>query len=308
MRSILLYSGFDYKVFVPEIDFFVKKIQNGQYFSIIKYSIEYWMMVAKAFNNLGISPRQMSSYFLEPNNNIGKIAQEMCKIWELKQRANRPWKSDVNVVHKTLMGLKQTYPDNLMFGLSLFNLYIPINHDKAGVRDVVINLMSATKKEAYWTYCWREWAYNGKINTLITAANSVPNLKIVIVGSHYFKNFGQKLGLHNFDHIEIHPHNAALYVKDTKKEILNRHSKYIKENNNVLYLLVGGSIAMCLILELHNLLSSAFMIDIGRALDVYYYYDCNSEKYAHKGWLLTCEPKWVKTVLPNNIKGIAHKA
>lgn len=311
MKSELLFLKTNYTVFVPNLRFFINKLANKENFAIIKYSVELWMMIDGAIKNMGIPISQISYEFLSSDENLKKLAKEISKYWETKRRGVRPWKSNDDAVYRVLKGITEKHTDNFMFGISSRCLTTSnIGANNYQIRDILLRIMHVSGQTGYSSFIWRDWASSGKINNLIEAFNFMPKLKVVIVGAYYFNNFGQKLKLNNYDHICIHQNEALLHLKETKQEILIKHNQYLKNNDFVLYMLVGGTAAMWLILELYRELPSASMIDIGRALDVYYYYDKIKKftpTYMWGHWLTKSPPKWVKSILTVNKNGVFCK-
>jgi len=287
----------------PKIKFFINNINKNRYFSIVKYSLEWWMMVHRGIIMLGMSSDELTHSTFSSEEFIYNLSIKMKDKWE-GQRGRRPWKFNIAVVCRLLRALFEDYPDNMLFSASFGRRYLPksgplINPSPVRTSTMyqsVKQITGLSRKTFFNVLIWRVWSGNGDIHKLITFAKNREKLKVVIVGPYFFYNFGYKLGISNFQHIEIHYTDAVLHIEETKKAIIKNHKKLIRNGDDVLYLFVGGSVAMWLILELHGILEKAFMIDIGRALDAYYLYDDIRKitpKWQWGNWLVKRRPEWI---------------
>ena len=151
-------------------------------------------------------------------------------------------------------------------------------------------------EEPFMSTIWREWARTGEIDRIFQDIGHKEDYKIVVVGPPYFKNFDKRADLRYFEHIEISHTNAAAHVEEYLELILQRHESFLKHHDNVFYLLVGGDAAVWLTYQLHGKLDNAFMIEAGRAIDVYYFY-CRETlakypQWQFGEWMMKNPPTW----------------
>lgn len=134
--------------------------------------------------------------------------------------------------------------------------------------------------------------YNGHIfrhsaidNTLIDFLSLFKNYDVITVGHHRLKSLNTLFQFRSFNHITIHS-TQAWKTKDRVQSILFNK---IKSLDNPVVFLQGAYVATYLIFNLHG---EATLLDMGRALDVFYpevntqswFYFLNLEQYYREYW------------------------
>jgi hypothetical protein len=307
-RLLPLYEGSDYNIYVPNIDFFLEKIINQEFFSYSKLSVEWWMLQKRAWNTTLNTPAGQRFLKKGPSDIFfHKLAKNMAKEWEV-QKGRRKWKSDIPAISRILKMSFEEKPEGFYLGIT----------DRCGVRDRYFPMPMRGKGELPRIFrstfpkdeihihalAFRIWAAYGEIHEFV---KGIQDKNVVIVGPKHLNNFGKKLNIKKFNHIKIHSTDAILHVNKTKTQIKNNHKNLLKGNDEVLYCFVGGAAAMWLITELHGELERAFLLDIGRAFDVYYYYDLVKRQvpvWMFGRWLDKAKPTWVRQVLTKNDNGV----
>lgn len=298
-----------YQVLVPNINYFSDKILNQDYFSFTKLSIEWWLMIKKSLTTMKIPTNQLRPLLLD-NNFLTKLAHEIVYTWEHGQCGDRLWAADVSIVKRVLKMSIDKRPNNFFVGITdrafpATDQYPSPKGDKwiASVINIIETMLPYGEIPIN-ALVLRTWAVNGAIDQFIS---KIKHKKIVLVGPSHLENLGYKLNLENYSYMPIHDTEALLRAPVTKNNILTQHTKLLKHNKDVIYFIVGGSAAMWLTAELHEKLDRAYIIDIGRALDVYYYYDPIKHQlpqWMWGGWLDRRNPTWVKKNFKKDLNGI----
>ncbi|MDP2685273.1 MAG: hypothetical protein Q8P20_09650 [bacterium] len=302
-RLMPMSEGSNYNVYVPSIDFYANKILNKDFFSYVKLSIEWWMLVIKGLPRCGIKLAEMAR---KKEQFINKLSHEMIRAWEVQQRGARKYHCSADIVARIIRMSISPKPLNFFLGVT----------DRCNVNHVtfplpargknLVPIIRATLPQGeipIHALPFRIWAVTGEINEFI---NKIRHKNIVIVGPSHLANFGDKLNIKNFHFVEIHSYNAALHVAKTKAQIKKLHSTFMSGHDDVTYFFIGGSVAMWLITELHGELDNANLIDIGRAFDVYYFYDLAMKQYPNwmfGQWLNRRNTAWIKTKMSPDKNG-----
>jgi len=240
------------------------------------------------------------------------MAKNIVHAWHHGQSYGRQFQADTKALRSLVSAFGRPTPDNLLFGFSNTAIHsgpLPPPRDKHNVADFIQTFTTVAGKVPYNAFIWRSWAYSGEIHTFLSGIAKNKKLKIVIVGPFLYKNFGYKMGLKNFEHIEIDKYKALIYINKTKREIIRRHKTYVSQGYDVLYLFIGGSAATCMVLDLHSHLERAFMLDIGMAVNVYYFHDEIVKRKKNVGivwghWLTKRKVRWVFDITQHNPDGV----
>lgn len=298
-------QGQTYKVYVPTIDYFVDRILNEDHFSYVKLSIEWWMLLGKAFTRNNLRVNQFKDGI--PKNIVPLLAREMVNEWNQKQKMDRKYKTNVNVIQRILQMSINPKPKNLVLGVTdrcnVDNLTFPLPPRGSTMPNLIETVLPKGEIPLH-ALPFRIWAVSGEINSFL---DKIKHKNIAIVGPSHLANFGYKLGFKNFNYINIHNSDAILHVHETKTHIQQLHQRLLKGHKDVTYFFIGGGAAMWLITELHGTLERANLIDIGRAFDVYYYYDPVMKKYPNwmfGQWLTKRNTAWVRNNLIKDKDGV----
>jgi hypothetical protein len=253
------------------------------------------MMIMKALPIDGVLTSDIIENGLDKKL-VPVLAKEMCKVWEQKQRGKRPWRSSVAVVERILEMSISKKPSRFFLGVTdrcnVNNRTFPLPPRGRRVTHIIKGMLPNGEVPIH-ALPLRIWAVNGEINDFL---NQIRHKNIVIVGPKHFENFGYKLKLENYTHIEIHSTKAIQRVKKIKKRIEEMHEGLLSGHKDVTYFFIGGSAAMWLVTELHGKLENANLIDVGRAFDPYYFYDPvrkKSPRWMFGFWLNRGNTAWV---------------
>ena len=268
----------------PDINFILNKINKLETFSFIKISIEFWMLVSKAITNINLYKEDINS-----DKFLNKVASNMVTAWEV-QKTGRPWKLSQDSFYRILKFIVNKKPNDILFGISTTGS--PKKYPDIISLIEINSFINKTLNEMdiYNASCWKYWAYTGEIHTFFKNINKN---KICVIGPSHLKNFNEKINAKNFNYIEISDKEASLHVMKIKNEIIN-HNK--KSKDYTIYIIQGGSPAMDFMIQSHEQLKNACMLDIGRALDIYYYYDPIKNKFPRwywGGWADYKPPTWL---------------
>lgn len=289
-------KGSGLMVYNTDINYFIDLIDKKKYFSFVRLQIEWWCTARIALQFMGYKG------WMFPNNIdfspkfLKKWGRKMVKAWDEKQCYKRPWVFEAYIFESILNMVISEKDDNFYLSVSDRAWYFGKLPPKKGAwpwSNKMIKSMIPAGEIPFNSICWRRWGHSGEIHKFF---NKFKNKRIAIVGPYYFKNFGEKLGLKKYTHIEIDHIRACHYVENYLEQIKRYHNE-VNSNEDVIYFFSGGSPGIWLIQQLHSKLSNAFLIDIGRALDVYYFYDkirIGDARWKWGSWLERNPPIWVK--------------
>jgi dTDP-4-amino-4,6-dideoxygalactose transaminase len=168
---------------------------------------------------------------------------------------------------------------------------------------VFVKLMDKliNKKETpFNSTLWRKWFWNGQIKKLFDEINGDKNIRVVIVGPPHLASFKEKSGLNKCSFFEVDRHNAAGFVDSYYEKIKKEHAGYLANNEYVVYFGGAGVCTQILFSRLQGELVDAAMIDVGRAMDVYYFYESfehfgyGDKTWSRGSWLTLSPPKWLE--------------
>jgi len=304
IQKVPIAKGSGLMVYNPSIEYFIEKIAGRKYFSFVRFQVEFWCTARIALQFMGYRGWAYPNSIDITPEFIKTWSQNMIRAWEEKQSYKRPWVFKSEIFEEQLNMIVNPKPNNFKLAVSdrawFFGKFPPPPGNWPWSPRMV-KKMIPSGEIPFNAICWRRWGYFGEIQKFF---NTFKDKRIVIVGPYYFDNFGEKLGLKNYTHIKISHTNASEYVYDYLEEIKKFHNS-ISPSDDVIYFFSGGSPGIWLIQQLHNKLHNAFMIDIGRAFDVYYFYDTirkGDAAWKWGCWLERNPPKWIKNKLSNVIR------
>jgi hypothetical protein len=261
---IPLCKNSDIFVYNPKIDFFYKKIESSSYFSSPRQQHGIWDVILSVATLNEVIP-----------DNYELIAKRMSTIHNTK--SSRMWSTKKNICEDLLWFMHSKKPLNMLYALSDVGFYCtdlppheidtPYKMDIFGPRHGFRKRQELMKKILppgeipFNGVIWRKYSFHGQLQKFISDHS---DRKIVLIGPWYFKDFGIRAKLQDYEFIEIDYYKASDECQKTYEAILDKQFK------NALYFVVGGSFANWLVFKLHNILAENFVIDIGRALDIYY--------------------------------------
>lgn len=298
-------EGSRHQVYVPTIHFFADKIINRQFFSYAKLSVEWWMLITKALKEAGLRTGDVVKNGID-DKLIPELAKGMSKAWNEKQRGRRKYKIRDSVNERIIRMTVEEKPPGFFLGVTdRCNMNVttfPLPR-RGNMVDLIVGMLPKGEIPIH-ALPFRIWAIDGQINHFI---NLIRHKNIVVVGPRHLRNFGYKTKIKNFNFVEIHTSDASLHVEKTKAQIKRLHNGFLSGHEDVTYFFIGGAAAMWLITELHGELRNANLVDIGRAFDVYYFYDPvrrKSPTWMFGQWLTRGNTAWLLNALEpdkNNI-------
>lgn len=307
MQKMPLFQGSNLEVYVPELDFFMSKIENGESFSFVRFQIEYWRMVRLALRELGWpgwnKPTNMP---LHDDKFIQDLGKQMVRSWNNKQSMGRPIKFIPEVFSDHMRMVINPKPEGFHLGVSdrawYFGILPPEPIDKWSPWSApLIKAFLPENEIPFQSIILRRWSNNGTIHQMFEKFKDHPT---IILGPYYYKNFAKKLGLTNTKYINISLTEACLHLDSTLKDIERAHNELHNKFGKVFHLYAGGSAGAWLAIKLHEQLKNATIIEFGRALDVYFYYDKvkgEAPRWTWGGWMDLNQPKWIKLKYPKVI-------
>lgn len=298
IKRFPLFKGSSLEVGRPTIDYFINRIKNKDYFSLVRFQIEYWKMVRIALQSMGYPGLSAPKILKKDSQFAEKLGSAMLRTFDNVQEVNgdRPWEFSERVFADHIKMIISNKPNNFFLSVSDKSVYLKDNTPDVGnkwMADLIKELIPDSEVPLLSTI-WRRWAQNGEIQRLMDLCK---DRAVVVVGPYYYEKFGKKLGFNNCHYVRIDLFKACLQVHETYINIKKLHNKLLKTNDDVIYLFAGGSAGAWLIDKLHNQIPRAFMIEFGRALDVYFYNDpvrWKSEKWVFGYWMDKRPPTWLK--------------
>ena len=240
------------KIYYPNLDFFLEKIKNLEYFSMIRFADWWWEGLLRAFNKIDPSFDIMKDNINLNNSLIKKIGQHFVDVGK-----NHPYNASLPIMIENV---------RITIGECPSNLFFTVKADELKRRYLVKKL--TLNDEFLYAHSWRNFATTGEIHRLFEE-NS--NYHFIMIGPFFYKNFGKKLSLNKFSFVEIDERNGCANVDATISKIINMRQAI--KNQKVICLFSAGGMSPYIITKLHKLLNNTFLIDVGRALDAYYCHD-----------------------------------
>jgi len=274
----------------PNLSVFTNMINNNNYFSITKYSIEWWIALKKALD-------LFENYDVKNDKEFKNLSKKVFEVWVNDQLKGRGWYISEEIINKTIKNMNY-YDKDLFFGVGFCGSFSgkKIGNDfiqnKTKHLYYIFECMEKLKlknKILYNTSFWKYWAYSGELNVFF---DYIKNKNIVVVGPEHLKNFGNILNLPKFHHIEIDTLNAIKYIEKYENEIID----FSKNNTGCIYIMQGGGASIYMLPRLYKKIKNSFIFDVGTAIDVYYF-----EKFSKYGddyiknplrWMPN-KPKWM---------------
>jgi hypothetical protein len=297
ISKIPIYNGSDFYVWFPTIEFFINKIKNNDPFSLIRFNVDFWMLIDIALKDIKMKwSRDLTE------DSLKALADQIKVVFQRKQNNNKSgYTISSDVFFNVLKYLIKDKPKN--FYLSVSDRTYHYGHMPPGKTQwsehipQLIRKILPPNEVPFTSLVWKTWAKTGQLNKLFT---ELPNEHFVVVGPEYHKVIGEKVGLSNFTHVQVNTTNASAYIDKTIEQVKALHRELRKKHDKVIYICSGGAPVIWLICYLHNKLDGAFFIDIGRALDVYVSDEKiirSTPKWMWGGWLKDTKgfpPRWIR--------------
>lgn len=293
-----LFEGSSLEVLFPSVEFFTQKIINGDFSSVIRFQIEYWNLIRSAMRMMGIPGKAIPKDLQVDKEFLDLLAKNMIRSFKSDARVHqrRPWKFSEEVFRDHLTCITSPKPKG--FYLSVSGRAFDPGEGTADRgehwKSNLIKTLLPKGETPLLSTVWRKWAVTGEIDKFIQV---IKDRQVVIVGPPYYSHLSSKLGLQKHEFIQISLTSACLEVHQTQKQILETYHRLAKDNEEVIFLVSGGSAGAWLAWKLHQKMSRAHFFELGRALDVYFYYDPIRQKYDR--WVFGCwmdnhPPRWLK--------------
>ena len=254
--------------------------------------MEWWMIIKKTLDR---NKLKLIDIRIKNDVFMSEFAKNMVILCNTHQTKHRNWKICEHKLKDILIAMTKKYDINMLYGVTeragyKYNEKISYPADITNKTKIMTNILNViypkNGNDLYHTICWKYWAHTGELKTFFNAIN---HMEIIVVGPSHFQNFGEKIKAKNFKHIKIHKTEALLNVEDYKNQMIEINNK---ANNPKIFIMQGGSPIMWLITNLHGKIKNCSMIDMGQAIDTYYYFD-NIKKMP---WIskLNSPPNWIK--------------
>ncbi len=248
MDDFKLIGDKEIKTYFPDIDFFLQKINSLEYFSMLRFADWWWEALFWALQKI---PHSKNGKVIN-NGIINAIAQTI-----VHNKRNHAYDISKKTILESVRITTRKPAQNMLF---------TVKAKRHSRRKVVKTL---TKRDEFlYAHSWREYASTGEIHRLF---EENPDYHFIMVGPFFYKNFGRKISLKNYHFVEISERSACHYADKTIRQVINVRNKI--ESDKVICLFSAGGISPYLITKIHERINKTFLIDIGRALDIYYCHD-----------------------------------
>lgn len=249
-------------VYLPEIDFFLDKIKNNKYFSMIRFPDQWWKATGNAMKSMGVS-YNIKSRIINDSDILNKFASHI-----LIGGRSAPYTSSIKILRNNILTMISNHDDNF---------YISVKADLKDRREIAKRFLYNDK--FIYAHIWRKFATDNVIDRLFFDNNDI---HFIIVGPFFYKNLSKKLSLDNISFIEISETEAHKNVNYTINSIISLREKILKKK--VICLFSAGAVSTYMISKLYNILPETYLIDMGRTLDAYYCHDKVLKNGPHWRW------------------------
>jgi len=293
-----LFEGASLEIYRPDIDYFIDKIKNCEYISQIRFQIEYWNMIRSAMRIMGYPGKEMPKVKVD-NKFLDKLSHSMMRAFENDYHVGRgrPWKFSQEVFRGHLSAITSPKPEGFILAVADRGVYYDDGVPETGHawQSDLIKTLIPNGEVPFLSTVWRKWSQSGEIQKFIDV---IKDKAVVVVGPYYYKDLAEKIGLTNHRYIEIHYKEACLHVKKTKQRMIVAYNEMLRENDDVVFLMSGGSAGAWLAYELHTRFEKAHILELGRAMDVFFCYDYDIRSkvpnWVFGQWMKNNPPLWLK--------------
>ena len=226
----------DFEVYRPDIEFFVDKINNLDYFGFCKLNEGFWEAVAVAYHRDFKGAADSYAWF----KNHG-----MDLFFDLLIIVNRIPASGL------LLGVSHIGPpvEGVYMGM------LPYERKLAAIKQVI-----PPDYTPLFGCLWKQYIVDRVMHRFLAA---IRNLRVVTVGLPHLEQLGTVLNFPNFRHYSV-----GLYTAGRRHEYLADLRKLHTSEPSVYLFQAGECMCTWLIYNLRDL-PNAFLIDLGRSLDYF---------------------------------------
>jgi len=248
------------KLIHPGMDYLLNRINFNQYFSLSKYSPEWWITLKVVMENCR-NKNKLRDYTY--------LAKNMIYAWEVLRKKGKTWGFYEEYTENILKAFGEEV-DGLLTGVGFCgsfsgrvkdDIFIQgsTKHRKSMVE--AVHTIYNKKLTLYNTSFWKRWAVTGELNDFLTKIER----PITIVGPEYLdctlKHYPVKIA--NF--IGIDSTHAMKYIPEYEEKIVSSHN----ENDNMVYIVQGGGTMIYLVNKLHKKLKNKCIMDVGTSINIY---------------------------------------
>ena len=272
IKSVVLSEKYNIKVHLPKMHYFSDRIDSKNYFYFVKHQHAVWDFIYKALPD--------REFNIDSEADLKELAAGMVK-------QTTKWFVKDEIYFDILKLITSRVDENILYAINdtahhyrrAKRQHMKYKSKRIAHLHKIMNDFIRHKDILFHGGIFRSYAINKQ---LIEFLNKYKNRRIVIVGPPYFLDFGERAGLENYSHINIPYRTATDFIDEILEKVKSNHQ------DETIYLFVAGALASWFIYKLHATLRNSFMIDIGRALDIFYY------EFAYEllwGWLVKPDKK-----------------
>jgi hypothetical protein len=241
-----LLEGHDVRVIRPPVAYFAERIREGRRFSFTKINHGHWEKVLALRGDPAVARfgalRRRAGVFLD--HGLGDDLDEM--LGRLGDRG-----------------------EDFMFGVSHLSYRGQERIDGYRIDPhAVVALIEESLPPGYVGFdgtIWKDASITGEILELYEALKALP---VLVIGPKHLADLGSRLGLGRFAHVATHLDRERTRRKRTLGKALRALARF--GEGPCVVLVQSGVVAAWFVDRLHDRAPSAFVLDMGRSLDVWF--------------------------------------
>ncbi len=241
-----LLEGHDLRVVRPPISYFAGRIRSGRRFSFAKINHGHWEKILALRGDPSVARmpalRRRAEIFLDHG-----LGDDLDRLFD----------------HLSDRG------EDFMFGVSHLSYRGQGRIDGYRIDPHVVVRLIAESLPPGYVPCdgtvWKDTSITGEILELYGAMQALP---VLVIGPAHLAGLGDRLGFDRFAHVATHFDRERARRKRTLGRALKALFRF--GEGPCIVLVQCGSVAPFFVERLHDRLPSAFVLDMGRSLDVWF--------------------------------------
>lgn len=284
--KVLKLEGFDdVTVIQPGIHFYVDLIRRREYFTFLKRTHGFWDVLIDLYEVCPEVIEALRSPSRQPARGVGGLIRRLLSRmspapmdhdWELpdevieKLESLRSYKNfwRGRFANEVVRDLQTPHRHRYYFEANSFRGYSnsdkkPALHPVDQLRDVY-HIFHTSNRIFHDGLVWKDAVFSGELYDVFDA---IRDLEIIMVGPSHLENLGELLGLDRFHHVPIHATEATTDREELLKQCLQLAHTLARPKA---FLFQAGALAYWIIYRMFPQVNKSFLLDFGRALDVWY--------------------------------------
>jgi hypothetical protein len=263
---------YEIRIIEPGFDFYLGRVLRREQFVFVKRSHGFWdrladacdvvpeliPMVEAASSGCGEEERRMmQEQFL---SRLSRLSEEEVRRLEGRRGYKRYWTDDfvIDLLRAVMHPLRRA---DYFEAVTLRGL-----HEEARLK-----MMCRAFMPAYSVFHGANvWKQAAKSGALLGLCDALRSFAVILVGPSHLSPLGEMLQWPRFRHVGIHPTEAVAERETTLAECRRRVAEFSGDVAPVAILFQAGAMSHWLVYRLADDVGSGFLLDMGRALDVWF--------------------------------------